>query len=67
MFDRMVETVGTVALAIVGVAVIAVLVSRNSQTPSVVSSVGGSFAEDLNAAEGPVLGAAEQPGYSLQY
>lgn len=46
----------TVAVAIVGVAILAVLVSRNSQTPQVVSSLGQSFAQALNAATSPVTG-----------
>jgi hypothetical protein len=49
------EGIITVALAIVGLAVISVLVSKNAQTPAVFSSVGSALANDLKAAEGPVL------------
>lgn len=49
---------GLVAIgtAIVGVAVVAVLVSRNSQTPSVIGAATGGFAQDLAAAVSPITG-----------
>lgn len=53
------NTVGqivTVLTAIVGVAILAVLVSRNSQTPAVITAAGNAFAGALNAATGPVMG-----------
>lgn len=46
----------TIATAIVGVAIIAVLVSNNAQTANVISSAAGGFAEDLSAAVSPVTG-----------
>lgn len=46
----------TVLTAIVGVAILAVLVSRNSQTPQVISAVGDSFSDMLRAATSPVSG-----------
>lgn len=46
----------TIAVAIVGVATLAVLVSRNAQTPQVVQSAGNAFAQALGAATGPVTG-----------
>lgn len=45
-----------IAAAVVGVAVLAVLVSRNSNTAGVVSSLAGGLAQDLSAAEAPVSG-----------
>lgn len=53
------NTVGqivTVLTAIVGVAILAVLVSKNAQTPQVIASVGTAFATSLNAATSPVSG-----------
>ncbi len=53
------NTVGqivTVLTAIVGVAILAVLVSRNSQTPQVIAAAGDAFSGALRAATGPVMG-----------
>lgn len=53
------NTVGqitTVLTAIVGVAILAVLVSKNAQTPAVVKSFGDAFSGSLRAATGPVMG-----------
>ena len=46
----------TIAVAIIGVAIVAVIVSRNAQTPQVLQAAGGAFAKALNAATGPVSG-----------
>lgn len=46
----------TVATAIVGLAIIAVLVSKNAQTPQVINSAAGGFAQDIAAAVAPVSG-----------
>lgn len=46
--------------AIVGLALVAVLVSRNAQTPQVVRSVGDSFGGVLRAAISPVTGGFSQ-------
>lgn len=43
-----------VAVAIVGVAIVAVLVSRNAQTSAVINSAGSALASVLKAATGPV-------------
>jgi len=47
-----------VLLAVVGVAIVAVLVSKNSQTPDVLNKIGGAFGTIIKAATGPVAGAA---------
>lgn len=52
----------TVFTAIVGVAMVAVLVSKNSQTSTVIKSVGDAFSGGLRAATGPVMG-----GYGMQF
>ncbi len=46
----------TVLTAIVGVAILAVLVSRNSQTPAVIKSFGDAFSGSLRAATSPISG-----------
>lgn len=45
-----------VLTAIVGVAIVAVLVSGNSQTVAVIQSAGNGFASVIKAATGPVSG-----------
>lgn len=49
----------TVLTAIVGVAIVATLVSRNAQTPEVIRSFFGGFSQSLNAATGPVTGGGQ--------
>jgi hypothetical protein len=44
----------TVTLAIVGVAVLAVLVSKNANTSGVLNAYGSSFSQLLGTAEAPV-------------
>lgn len=46
----------TVLTAIVGVAILAVIVSKNAQTTQVVQSAGSAFASIIKAATGPVSG-----------
>lgn len=46
----------TVLTAIVGVAIVATLVSRRSQTPAVIDSFWSGFASSLEAATGPISG-----------
>lgn len=45
-----------VATAIVGLAVLATLVSRNANTAGVITSAGNAFTGALRAATGPVTG-----------
>lgn len=46
----------SIAIAIVGVATLAVLVSKNANTGNILTSAGTAFSGALTAAEGPVLG-----------
>lgn len=46
----------TILVAIIGVAIVAVLVSKNANTSGVISSGGNAFAQMLGAAEAPVTG-----------
>ena len=47
----------TIALAIVGLGVVSVLVSKKAQTPQVIQSAGSAFGNALGVAESPVTGA----------
>lgn len=51
------EAITTIALAIVGVAIIATLVSKRAQTPAVIQAAGSAFGNSLGVAESPVTGA----------
>ncbi len=56
MGDQLIASVVTVATAIVGLAIIATLVSNNANTSQVIGTTGGAFSRALMAAEAPVLG-----------
>lgn len=56
MSDQFFSSIVTIATAIVGVAIIAVIVSSRSQTSQVITSAGRAFAEDIAAAVSPVTG-----------
>lgn len=58
MSDQLIGGVVTVLTAIIGVAIIAVLVSGNAQTSNVLMSGGRAFAGALQAAEAPVSGSS---------
>jgi hypothetical protein len=50
------DSIVTVLLAIVGVAIVAVLVSNHANTGSVIGAGGGAFAQMLGCALSPVTG-----------
>jgi hypothetical protein len=54
--SEVLRDITTVALAIVGVAVLAVLVSRNANTTGVINSSSSAYNTALATAEGPVTG-----------
>lgn len=54
--DRITEAVVTILTAIVGVAILAVLVSQRSSTASVLTAAGGAFSGMLGTALSPVSG-----------
>jgi hypothetical protein len=56
MGDQLIASVVTVLTAIVGVAIIAVLVSQKANTSQVITSGGNAFSNALATAEGPVTG-----------
>lgn len=59
--NNITEGVVTIATAIIGLAIVAVLVSRNAQTPSVIQSAASGFNNALGVAEAPVTGAGYSP------
>lgn len=56
MDSQPINAVVTIAVAIVGVAILAVIVGRYSRTTEVITAAGEAFSNALRAAEGPVLG-----------
>ncbi len=54
--NNVLEPFVTIATAIVGVAILAVIVSRNADTANVLQAAGGAFGTAINAATAPVTG-----------
>jgi hypothetical protein len=54
MSDQFLTSLVTVATAIIGVAILAVLVSSKSQTGNVIKAAGTAFSQDLGAALSPI-------------
>jgi hypothetical protein len=55
--SSLMEAAVTIALAIVGLGIVSVLVSRRAQTPAVIQASGSAFSNALAVAESPVTGA----------
>jgi hypothetical protein len=54
--NQITESIVTIAVAIIGLATLAVLVGRNAQTSAVISSAGSAFNSALATAISPVGG-----------
>lgn len=54
--NAILEGVVTIALAVVGLAIISSLVSPKAQTSAVIQSAGSAFSNSLGVAEAPVTG-----------
>lgn len=65
--DRLLDGVVSIAVAVVGVALLAVLVSRNANTSGVITASGNAFSNALKAATGPVTGGFGGGVYSGDY
>lgn len=50
------EAATTIALAVIGLGVVSVVVSRNAQTPAVIQSAASGLANNIGVAESPVTG-----------
>jgi len=59
--NQLTEAIVTIASLIVGVAILAVLVSGKSQTASVIGAGSAAFSNALSAATGPVTGSVSAP------
>jgi PRD1 phage membrane DNA delivery len=59
--NTLTEMLVTIGTAIVGLAIVSVLVSKKSQTPAVIQASGSAFSNALAVAESPVTGA----GYNI--
>jgi len=62
--NEIAKEVVSVGLAIVMVAAIAVIVSRNSQSPAVIQAAGSAFSNALDVAISPVTGNTSPPNLS---
>lgn len=56
MGEKVIEAVVAIATAIVGIAILSVLVSKQANTAQVVQAGGSAFASDIEAAVSPVTG-----------
>lgn len=59
----------TIATGIIGVAILSVIVSKNAQTPQVLTAAGNAFGGALRAATSPVSGGYNSlslPDYNFQ-
>lgn len=65
MSEQLITSIVTVLTAIIGVAIIAVLVSRNAQTGQVVQAGGQAFSGVLGTALGPVTGGGSLGGIRI--
>jgi hypothetical protein len=64
MSNQLVEALVAILTSIVGLAALAVLVSKRADTSNVLKAGGGAFANMLSAATAPVTGGGTMPGSS---
>lgn len=62
--NQLTEGAVTILMAIVGVAILAVLVSKNANTTGVLQALGSFFGNSLAVATGPVTGSVATPNLS---
>jgi uncharacterized membrane protein (Fun14 family) len=65
--DGAMEKIVTIAVAIIGVATLAVLVSRNANTSGVIKSAGDAFSKALGTAISPVAGGNNFGGFTPMF
>lgn len=56
--NSMVEAISSIALAIIGLAIVAVLVSKKAQTGAVIQASASGLANNIAVAQSPVTGTA---------
>jgi hypothetical protein len=54
--NSLVESITTIVLAVIGLAIIATLVSKNANTTGVIQSAASGLANNIGVAESPVSG-----------
>jgi hypothetical protein len=59
--NNILEPLVTVAAGVLGLAIIAVLVSKNAQTSSVIGATGSAFSNVITAADQPITGSTTGP------
>lgn len=64
IWNELTESITTILLAIVGVAFLAVLVSKNANTTGVIQATASGFGNSLDTAISPVTGATTAPNLS---
>lgn len=64
MTESLFNQITTIALAIVGLAILAVLVSKNANTSGVIGAAAGGLAQDIGAAVSPVTGGGSYTGFT---
>lgn len=62
--NQLTESAVTIAMAIIGVAILAVIVSRNANTAGVLQAMASAFGNTLSVATAPVTGAKVTPNLS---
>lgn len=65
--SQLTEAIVTIFTAIIGVAILSVLVSNRSNTAGVLGAFGSAFANSLSAATAPVTGKASAPNVGGNY
>jgi hypothetical protein len=64
MWNTATEAIVTIVLAIVGLAVVATLVSKNAQTGSIIQNAASGLGNDIAVAQSPVTGISVNPNLS---
>ena len=64
--DALTGAIVTIVTAIIGVAILAVIVGKNSRTTDVITAAGKALAGDLTAAVSPVTGGGIGGGFNFQ-
>jgi len=59
--NNILEPLVTIAAGVIGVAIVAVLVSQKANTSQVIGATGSAFSNVLSAATGPITGNAATP------
>lgn len=63
--DRLTESIVTIAVAIIGLATLAVIVSKKANTSAVIGSASGAFNSALGTAISPITGGGSSGGSNI--